>query len=114
MVRRNVPLERKLIEQRGLFDLTMSHHDLQSCLLQRLNQRTSCVATEDFFNKIGQLETSLFCAKEYYVSFLGEPHPDEPGAGQLAIPCAHIRDGKRYAGTVPGGSEIVRGARTRV
>src|SRR5262252_3379307 len=54
MVRRNVPLERKLIEQRGLFDLTMSHHDLQSCLLQRLNQRTSCVATEDFFNKIGQ------------------------------------------------------------
>src|SRR5262252_2488504 len=58
MVRRNVPLERKLIEQRGLFDLTMSHHDLQSCLLQRLNQRTSCVATEDFFNKIGHQPTS--------------------------------------------------------
>jgi hypothetical protein len=38
MVSRNVPFERKLIEQRSLFDLTMSHHDLQSCLLQRLNQ----------------------------------------------------------------------------
>jgi hypothetical protein len=25
-------------EQRSLFDLPMSHHDLQSCLLQRLNQ----------------------------------------------------------------------------
>src|SRR5262249_13722361 len=57
MVRRNVPLERKLIEQRGLFDFTMSHHDLQSCLLQRLNQRMSCVATEDFLKKIGHKPT---------------------------------------------------------
>jgi hypothetical protein len=35
-----------------LFDLPMPHHDSQSCLSQRLNQGTSCVATEDFFNKI--------------------------------------------------------------
>jgi hypothetical protein len=38
MVGRNVPFERKLIEQRSLFDLPMSHHDLQSCLPQGLNQ----------------------------------------------------------------------------
>jgi hypothetical protein len=31
MIRWNVPLKRKLIEQRSLFDLPMSHHDLQSC-----------------------------------------------------------------------------------
>jgi hypothetical protein len=48
-----VPLKRELIEQSSLFDLPMSHHDLQSCLSQRLNQRTSCVATADFFNTIG-------------------------------------------------------------
>ena len=39
----NVLFERKLIEQRGLFALPMSHDDLQPCLLQRLNQRTSRV-----------------------------------------------------------------------
>jgi hypothetical protein len=49
---RNMPFERELIEQRSLFDLPMSHHDLQSCLVQRLNQRTTCVATEEFFNRI--------------------------------------------------------------
>src|SRR6266513_524951 len=38
VIGRNVPFERELIEQRSLFDLPMSHHDLQSCLLQRLNQ----------------------------------------------------------------------------
>jgi hypothetical protein len=30
----------------------MSHHDLQSCLPQQLNQRKSSRATYDFFNKI--------------------------------------------------------------
>src|SRR5262245_40237709 len=53
MVTWNVPFERELIKQRSLFDLPMPHHDSQSCLSQRLNQGTSCVATEDFFNKIG-------------------------------------------------------------
>ena len=48
----NMPFERELIEQRSLFDLPVSHHDLQSCLEQRLNQRTSCVATAEFFNGI--------------------------------------------------------------
>jgi hypothetical protein len=43
-----VPIERKLIEQRSLFDFSMSHHDSQSCFSQRLNQRTSCVATPTF------------------------------------------------------------------
>jgi hypothetical protein len=43
-----------------LFDLPMPHHDSQSCLSQRLNQGTSCVATEDFFNKIGPLQTRRF------------------------------------------------------
>jgi hypothetical protein len=57
---RNVPFERELIEQRSLFDLPVSHHDLQSCLMQRLNQRTSCVATEDFFNRIDPKQTFLF------------------------------------------------------
>jgi hypothetical protein len=33
--------ERKLIEQRSLFDLPMSHHDLQSCQLDRLNSLIS-------------------------------------------------------------------------
>ena len=33
----DVPLERELVEQRSLFDLPMSHHDLQSCQLDRLN-----------------------------------------------------------------------------
>src|ERR1700722_8618451 len=54
MTGRNVPLKRELIEQSSLFDLLMSHHDLQSCFPQGLNQRTSCVATADFFNTIGQ------------------------------------------------------------
>src|SRR5580693_5972836 len=31
MISWNVPLWRKLIEQRSLFDLPMSHHDSQSC-----------------------------------------------------------------------------------
>src|SRR5215475_13335980 len=52
MVTWNVPFERELIKQSSLFDLPMPHHDSQSCLSQRLNQGTSCVATEDFFNKI--------------------------------------------------------------
>jgi hypothetical protein len=55
MIGRNVPLERKLIEQCGLPNSLMSHHD--SALLQRLNQRMSAHATEDFFNKIGQERT---------------------------------------------------------
>src|SRR5215467_15294317 len=58
MVTWNVPFERELIKQSSLFDLPMPHHDSQSCLSQRLNQGTSCVATEDFFNKICQKETS--------------------------------------------------------
>jgi len=45
-------LERKLIEQRSLFDLPMPHHDLQSCQLDRLNHRYLCVATAVFFNRI--------------------------------------------------------------
>jgi hypothetical protein len=40
--------------------LPRSHHDRQSRFSQRLNQRTSCVATADFFNTIGQKQT--FCA----------------------------------------------------
>jgi hypothetical protein len=43
-----VPIERKLMEQHSLFDFPMSHHDSQSCFSQRLNQRTSCVATPTF------------------------------------------------------------------
>jgi hypothetical protein len=45
MIRWNVLIQRELIEQRSLFDLPVAHHDLQSRLVQRLNQRTSCVAT---------------------------------------------------------------------
>jgi len=30
----------------------MSHHDLQSCQLDRLNHRYLCVATAAFFNRI--------------------------------------------------------------
>jgi hypothetical protein len=37
VVGRDMPFERELIEQRSLFDLPMSHHDLQSCQLDRLN-----------------------------------------------------------------------------
>jgi hypothetical protein len=33
-------------------------HDRQSRFSQRLNQRTSCVATADFFNTIGQNRTN--------------------------------------------------------
>src|SRR5689334_5711463 len=33
----NMLLEREFVEQRSLFDLPMSHHDLQSCQLDRLN-----------------------------------------------------------------------------
>jgi hypothetical protein len=43
-----VPIERKLIEQRSLFDFPMSHHDSQSCFSQQLNQRMSCVAAPTF------------------------------------------------------------------
>jgi len=56
MVSRNVPF---------LFDLPMSHHDSQSCLSQRLNQRTSCVATADFFKTIGPKRR--FTAMQRYV-----------------------------------------------
>src|SRR5262245_7841589 len=65
MVTWYVSFERELIKQRSLFDLPMPHHDSQSCLSQRLNQGTSCVATEDFFNKIGQKPTSRpeFCQR---------------------------------------------------
>src|SRR5665213_1647557 len=52
MIGRNVSFERKLVEQSSLIDLPMSHHDLQSCLSQRLNQRISSRATADFFNKV--------------------------------------------------------------
>ena len=45
MIGRNVPFERELIEQRSLFDLPMSHHDLQSCLLQRLNPNCSSMTS---------------------------------------------------------------------
>jgi hypothetical protein len=58
MVGWDVPFKRELIEQRSLLDLPMPHHDLQSCQLDRLNHRYPCVATADFFNEIGQLETS--------------------------------------------------------
>jgi hypothetical protein len=57
MIGRNVPLERKLIEQRDLLNSLMSHHD--SVLSKRLNQRTSTRATEDFFNTIGPIQTLL-------------------------------------------------------
>jgi hypothetical protein len=57
MVSGNVPFERKLIEQSNRFNLPLPHHDSQSCLSQRLNQRTSVLATADFFNKIGQKAT---------------------------------------------------------
>jgi hypothetical protein len=53
MISGNVLFERELIKQSSLLDLPMSHHDSKSCLLQRLNQRTSRVATTDFFNTIG-------------------------------------------------------------
>jgi 6-hydroxynicotinate 3-monooxygenase len=46
-------MEDAAVLQSSLFDLPMPHHDSQSCLSQRLNHRTSCVATEDSFNKIG-------------------------------------------------------------
>src|SRR5262245_21234230 len=36
----------------------MPHHDSKSCFSQRLNQRTSCVATEDIFDTIGQEQTN--------------------------------------------------------
>jgi len=54
MVSGNWLFERKLIEQSGLLDMPMSHHDSKSCLLQQLNHRTSYLATEDFFNKISR------------------------------------------------------------
>ena len=34
---RDAPLKRKLIKQSSLFDSPISHHDLQSCQLDRLN-----------------------------------------------------------------------------
>jgi hypothetical protein len=48
MIGRNVPIERKLIEQRGLLNSLMPHYD--SALSQRLNQPISSAATADFFN----------------------------------------------------------------
>ena len=53
---RNMPFERELVEQSSLIDLPMSHHD--PALSQRLNQRTSCVATTEFFNTISQSPTT--------------------------------------------------------
>src|SRR5690242_17654312 len=50
MIGRNVPINRKLVEQRSLLTQLMSHHD--SVPSQRLNQRTSTGASVDFFNKI--------------------------------------------------------------
>src|SRR6516225_8444585 len=57
MIGRNVPLERKLVEQRSLLTQLMSHHD--SVLSLRLNQRRSTGASVPFFNKIGQQRTCL-------------------------------------------------------
>src|SRR3974377_1248383 len=57
MVSGALPCERELIEQRSLFDLPMSHHDLQSCQLDRLNHGSPCAATAAFFNRIGQKAT---------------------------------------------------------
>jgi len=37
VISRDMSFERELIEQRGLFDLPMPHHDLQFCQLDRLN-----------------------------------------------------------------------------
>ncbi|MGY2990018.1 hypothetical protein ACVWZM_006928 [Bradyrhizobium sp. USDA 4501] len=37
VVGEDMPFERELIEQRSLVELPMSHHDLQSCQLDRLN-----------------------------------------------------------------------------
>jgi hypothetical protein len=48
MIGRNVPLERKLIEQRRLLNSLMPHHD--PVLSERLNQRISPAATAGFFN----------------------------------------------------------------
>jgi hypothetical protein len=47
-----VPRKRELIEQRGLLNLLMPHHD--SAPSQWLNQRILPAATADFFNTIGQ------------------------------------------------------------
>jgi hypothetical protein len=47
-------LQRELIEQRSLLDLPMSHHGRQSCRSTELNHPSSCVATADYFNTIGQ------------------------------------------------------------
>jgi hypothetical protein len=57
VVGRNMRLQRELIEQSSLVDLPMSHHDLQSCISQQLNQQISFQATEDFFNKIDPQRT---------------------------------------------------------
>jgi hypothetical protein len=48
VVRGNMLFERELIEQRSLFDLPMSHHDLQSCQLDRLNHRSLCAQQPPF------------------------------------------------------------------
>src|SRR6516164_2922935 len=56
MIGRNVPLKRKLVEQRSLLTQPMSHHDSVPSL--RLNQRTSTGASVPFFNKIGPKPTS--------------------------------------------------------
>jgi hypothetical protein len=50
-----VRLKRELIEQRGLLNELMSHHD--SVLSKQLNQRRSTAASADFFNKICQEQT---------------------------------------------------------
>src|SRR6516162_7968965 len=58
MIRWNVLVQRELIEQRSLFDLPVSHHDLQSLPNAATESRTSCVATDDFFNTICHKQTS--------------------------------------------------------
>src|SRR5262249_51156322 len=88
MVTWNVPFERELIEQSSLFDLPMPHHDSQSCLSQRLNQGTSCVATEDFFNKIGHLRTSRlrFSHRQWFRHFAGMLDEQVCGRAERAVP----------------------------
>jgi hypothetical protein len=62
-----MPCERELVEQRSLFDLPMSNHDLQSCRFNRLlflprrNRR--------LFKSIG---TDATCGKVGHSSLRGE------------------------------------------
>ena len=85
MIRWNVLIQRELIEQRSLFDLPVSHHDLQSRLVQRLNQRTSCVATEDFFNTIKGKPTSSWTGPIYGERPSGHPKAERAGLRRLGL-----------------------------